>query len=943
MIDYKEIEAKWRKRWDDAKIFEAEPDSRPGCLVTAAFPYLNMPLHIGHLRTYGTADLYARYLRFRGKNVLFSMGFHKTGTPTLAIAKRIKSNDSEIFDTLKAYGVPEEDISKLTTPEAVADYFHKMIAEAFRLGGLSIDWRRSFSSTDDKFSKMVEWQFDMLKRKGYLVTGKYIIGWCTNEVNAVGQHDTKGDVSPEIEEMAVVEFKDESTGIYYPCATYRPETVSGVTNLFINREENYVVAELNGKKVYLAKKSAEILKLQTKITEISDVKGGELINHIAVNPINSERVPVLHGMFVKPDFATGVVMSVPAHAPFDYAALEKMRAEGTIGQIEYKKVINLKLGPDRSKVLLSAAEIPALAYLESLHADYNADSDVLELATKAEYLEEQKFGLMADGEHDGMPVSEAREVIAQEIKEKGLLDTISMVKNYGHVYCRCGTKVVPKLVEDQWFINYGDEKWKEAVREHMKKMNIVPTSTLNAFNYVVGWLNLRPAERAQGMGTRFPLNPNHIIESLSDSTIYPTLYTYIHILENTGIKAEQLKHEFFDYVYLGNIDIDKVSEATGIDTITIKKCKEQLDYWYSFTSRHSGTDLIYSHLVMYMFNHVGLLPKSLWPSQIVTNGLVNYEGKKMSKSEGNVIPIKEGAQRIGADVLRFIEITTGDLDTEVVFTMSAADSIIGKNEALISAVEDTKTMGTGGLSHIDYWLYSKLNFKIKEATKAMDVVSLRHAYIMIYYESINELRHYLNRGGNNQAVMQEFLEKVSIMLSPSMPHFADEMWARLGHEGLIESERWPVADESMIDESKMETEDKIEKIISDINDVIRLTEKSRSGAMPKEAKVIVAAQWKLEAYNNLAKGRNMREAIEKGYGDVSKEEVSKFLSQFTKGIQQLRTVRQANQEETTALLKDEERHMTGIVGIPVHVEYEPSSASPRAQRATPERPAIEIL
>lgn len=305
MIDYKEIEAKWRKRWDDAKIFEAEPDSRPGCLVTAAFPYLNMPLHIGHLRTYGTADLYARYLRFRGKNVLFSMGFHKTGTPTLAIAKRIKSNDSEIFDTLKAYGVPEEDISKLTTPEAVADYFHKMIAEAFRLGGLSIDWRRSFSSTDDKFSKMVEWQFDMLKRKGYLVTGKYIIGWCTNEVNAVGQHDTKGDVSPEIEEMAVVEFKDESTGIYYPCATYRPETVSGVTNLFINREENYVVAELNGKKVYLAKKSAEILKLQTKITEISDVKGGELINHIAVNPINSERVPVLHGMFVKPDFATG--------------------------------------------------------------------------------------------------------------------------------------------------------------------------------------------------------------------------------------------------------------------------------------------------------------------------------------------------------------------------------------------------------------------------------------------------------------------------------------------------------------------------------------------------------------------------------------------------------------------------------------------------------------
>ncbi len=937
MLDYNKMEEKWRKRWEEAKIFEVEPDGRPGCLVTAAFPYLNMPLHIGHLRTYGTTDLYARYLRFRGKNVLFPMGFHKTGTPTLAIAKRIKSNDSEIFDTLKVYGVPKEDIPKLVTPEAVADYFHKMTAEAFRLSGLSIDWRRSFSSTDDKFNKMVEWQFDMLKRKGYLVTGKYIIGWCTNEMNAVGQHDTKGDVSPEIEKMTVVEFKDESTEIYYPCATYRPETISGVTNLFINKDEEYVAAEFEGKRVYLAKEAAEILKLQTEIKVVSEIMGNELVNHTAVNPVNSERIPVLHGQFVKPDFATGVVMSVPAHAPFDYAALEKMKAEGSISGIAYKKVIQLKPGNG-----LSNADIPAMSYLERLHADYSADSETLESATKAEYLEEQKFGLMADGIHDGMPVLEARAAIAKEIGEKGMLDTISVVKNYGHVYCRCGTGVVPKLVEDQWFINYGDEKWKEAVREHMKKMSIIPSSTLNAFNYVIGWLNLRPTERAQGMGTRFPPNPQHIIESLSDSTIYPTLYTYIHILESRGVKAEQLKHEFFDYIYLEDIDIDKAKEATGIDAITIKKCKEQLDYWYSFTSRHSGADLIYSHLPMYVFNHVALLSENLWPKQIVTNGLVDYKGKKMSKNEGNVIPIKEGTQKIGADILRFIEITAGDLDTNVEFTMAAATSIIAKNEALMSVVEEAKKMGTGELTHIDYWLYSKLNSKIRDATEEMDRLTLRQAYIMIYYDSINEIRHYFKRGGNNQAVVQEFLEKVAIMLSPSMPHFADEMWSRLGHEGFVESERWPVYNESMIDGSQLYVEELIDRMVSDIKDVIRLTEKSRNGEKPKEAELIIAAQWKLEAYNNLARSKNMRETIEHGYGTVSKEEVSKFLVQFGKGIQQLKEIRQTSQEEIAAMLKGEEGYMSGTVGIPVKVEYESVSASARASRATPEKPAIDI-
>ena len=101
-MDYKNIEEKWQKAWNDGKVFEAEPNDKKPLLVTAAFPYVNMPQHIGHIRTYGTADTYAKYMSMRGFNVLYPMAFHATGTPVLAFAKRIANNDQELIDEIEA-------------------------------------------------------------------------------------------------------------------------------------------------------------------------------------------------------------------------------------------------------------------------------------------------------------------------------------------------------------------------------------------------------------------------------------------------------------------------------------------------------------------------------------------------------------------------------------------------------------------------------------------------------------------------------------------------------------------------------------------------------------------------------------------------------------------------------------------------------------------------
>ncbi|MCL4390696.1 class I tRNA ligase family protein, partial [Candidatus Marsarchaeota archaeon] len=208
-LDYAAIQEKWQNAWKEAKIFEREPDNRKSLMVFAAWPYVNTPQHLGHFRTYGTADAYARFMSMRGYNTLFPMGWHKTGTPILAIAKRVANKDEDLMNELvETFHLPEGDVEKMTDPLFIADYFSKEIRNGMELAGMGIDWRRTFTSIDPLFSRMVEWQFHKLEKAGFLSKGRHPIGWCTNEQNPVGQHDTKGDVPAEIEGILAVKFKD---------------------------------------------------------------------------------------------------------------------------------------------------------------------------------------------------------------------------------------------------------------------------------------------------------------------------------------------------------------------------------------------------------------------------------------------------------------------------------------------------------------------------------------------------------------------------------------------------------------------------------------------------------------------------------------------------------------------------------------------------------------
>ena len=940
-INYGEVEERWRKAWNGARVYEPQPNDSEPVFVTAAFPYVNTPQHIGHLRTYGTADVYARYMRLRGKNVLFPMGFHATGTPILAVAKRIREGEQEIIDTLASFDIPIEDIKKMSDPMFCAEYIMHMHEEGFVLSGLSIDWRRKLISIEPIFSKMVEWQFGKLNEAGVLKKGMHPVGWCPNENNAVGQHDTKGDAEPEIEALTAVKFKDAETGAYFACATYRPETIDGVTNIFIGKHVNYVTAEIDGSACYLSKYAAEKLSFQKNVKITGNITSEELLKKRVVNPSNSETVPILPGYFVRHDVGTGIVMSVPAHAPFDYVALDRLKRDGYAVPIEYRKVIEIgKQGQDTYD-----GDIPALIHLDRVSEGKGISDDIVEAATKSIYRMESRWGVMASGKYKGMSEADARERIKADLINSGDAFEMYDLTNKSPVICRCGTAVVVKLV-DQWFIDYGDTAWKGRVKSHMTSMRFMPENSKNTFDKVIDWIGMRATERAQGLGTHFPLNPEHIIESLSDSTIYMTMYTYINVLREAKVTDAQLKPEFFDYVYIEKGDPDSVSASTGIDRMVVKRCREMFDYWYRNTSRHSGSDLIYNHLTMYMFNHVLLFNGERLPKQIVSNGLVNYEGQKMSKSLGNIVPLKKGVMKYGADPLRFVEIVTADLGTETEFSETGIMSIQSKNESLVSTITSLQEMKTQELTHIDYWLYSRLNSKVKAATTHMDSMKLKDAYLDIYYNSINELKRYTDHGGSNGMVVREFLEKVTIMLSPVMPHVAEELWHLLGKTTFVVAERWPEFDESMINTTEEAIAGIIDSIVQDIRGVIEMASKSEAnkGKRPVAVEIIIADHWKTVALNELAKEKNMSKVMEnKELSEVDRQKLSKFLSQFAKKMNAIAPVPEIGDDALLNGFKDSIAYIEAKVGIGnLTVLAETESHSNRAERAIPDKPAIDI-
>ncbi len=903
MVNWADVEKKWQDNWESDRIFEPKIDeSKPKFYLTVPYPYVNAPLHIGHGRTYAIGDVIARYKRLKGYNVLWPMAFHLTGTPVLAVADRITAGDEKKIKQYIDYAalyVPKEEaekvVKKFKDPKEIAEFFSSHIIQDFKSLGFSIDWRRKFNTGERVYQKFVEWQYHKLKEKGLLVKGEHPVLYSPADESAVGEDDIKdGDLNKvSVMEFTAIKFKFEDG--YLVASTLRPETIFGITNLWINPDATYVKAKVGNEIWYISKEAAEKLMYQRDNVEVVDeVPGSYFIDKYI--EILDFKVPILPANFVDPDNATGVVYSVPAHAPYDYIALYDLWKEGKYKEVQPITIIDI---PGHS--------IPAKEVCEEMGIKDQTD-ERLEEATKTIYKEEFYKGVLNERcrQFAGMKINQIKDEVKVWMKENNLADVFYETSR--KAVTRSGNKVIVAVLRDQWFIDYSSEEWKKKAHEWVDKMFIYPAKYRRMFHDTIDWLHQRPCARRRGLGTPLPFDKDWIIESLSDSTIYMAFYTIANKIREKDLEPSI---EMLDYVFLGK----------GKPKPEWEELRKEFLYWYPNDLRHTAPAHISNHLTFFIMHHIAIFPEEAWPRGISLNEMLIMEGAKMSKSKGNVIPLAEISNRYTADLFRLYILSAADLDSVLDWREKDVSTVKKKLDEFREIIDSSIDVNPD----TNNWLYHMFHSRLERADKLYNDLKFRDVIIELFFNVLNDIRKFKGIGDYKPAVkgiMRDWL----IALSPIIPHTCEEYWNKIG-SGYVSLQPWPTG--AKVDETVVAKADYVERLISDVKNILKVSKENYS-----KLYVYTAPEWMYEVIEKLNAGQKLSDFI-KSYDD------KKAVAAFVKKAMKERLTNSFVKIDEVQALTEMKDHIEKDTGLELHINdsYDPMN---KRRFAIPGKPGVYL-
>ncbi|MGC9180997.1 leucine--tRNA ligase [Thermogladius sp.] len=953
------VERKWQKLWRESRVFEPEPDpAKPKFFITVPYPYTNAPLHIGHGRTYTIGDIIARYKRLRGYNVLFPMAFHITGTPIVAISEMISRGDKKVIARYESYvrmylsdeEKVKETLESFKDPLKLAEFFAENVHVDFDALGYSIDWRRRFHTGEPLYNKFVAWQYLKLSEKGLLTRGSHYVTYCLLHKQPEGEDDIEdADVNPvEIVEYTGVKFRLVDGGDVLLAATLRPETLYGATNLWVNPEAKYVRFRM-GREVYITSEKA-FVKLKHQHPELEfevleELPGSSLLGRRARSPLGQELV-VLPAWFVDPDLGTGVVYSEPSDAPYDYAALSDLKKD---------KSLLARYGLDPSLVdPISPIKIIDVPGVEGHYAQLVVESmgirdqydERLEEATSIVYKEEFYKGrmLVKDPLVEGKPVREARDIVKQSLIGRG--DAIRFLELNRKARCRAGGEIIVAKIVDQWFLDYTSESLKKTLLDYIENRLVVkPEKYKKAFVDAINWLEKRPCARKRGIGTRLPFDEEWIIESLSDSTIYMAFYTIVHKLRQAGVKPENLRPAFFDYVFLGQGERERVAAEAGLRPELLDELRREFEYWYPVDLRHTSTPHISNHLSFYLIHHAVIFPEKYWPRAITLNEPVIREGAKMSKSKGNVINLRDIAEKYSSDLFRLYIAWAASLDTVLDWRekdVSATADLLQKFTRLALDLIEGRCVDVGE-DVLSRWFKSRFYRLVKAGEEAVEAHQVRDYVQNVFFNVLNLIDRYRDMRGflpcDVKYVLQDWLK----VLNPVIPHLTEEMWSRMGGGGFLSTSSWPSGYEAYFDDAAEALINEVERVVEDVKNILGAV-----GRKPREVYVIVASQWKRRVLELAMKGLELRDVIRevsRTVGAGKERLVSEVYRAWKSGQLDKEAVKVDHSLELDTLRRLSEYigRKTGAVVRVVEEGEALSMGLSKAEKALPGKPGLFVL
>ena len=736
--DFKAVEAKWQKIWEDEKTFSVKVDhSKPKFYGLVEFPYPSgQGLHVGHPRSYTAMDVICRKKRLEGYNALYPMGWDAFGLPTENFAMKNHIHPA------------------IVTKNNVAHFKSQLKALGF-----AIDWDREINTTDPSYYKWTQWIFLQMYKHGLAYKKEMNVNWCTgckcvlaNEevVNGTCErchspvvHRVKSqwmlritayadrliDDLDKVNYLERIETQQKNwigrshgaevdfgttAGDKLTVYTTRCDTLFGATYMVVSPEHDIVKKWMESG---IITNTAEVKAYQEEAARKSDFErtelnkdktGVKLQGVMGVNPVNSKEIPIFISDYVLATYGTGAIMAVPAHDTRDW---------------EFAKKFSLPI-------------------IEVVKGKTESDLD------KEAFTDVATGTLVNSGFLDGLSVTDAKAKMVTWLEENGkgrdkvnyqLRDWVfSRQRYWGEpipmIYCeKCGWQPVS---EDQ-----------------------LPLQLPDITDYEPGPDGESPlARHTEWVNTTCPCcgGPAR---------------------RETDTMPQWAGSSWY---FLRYMDPHNNEALAG---------KEALEYWapvdwYNGGMEHTTLHLLYSRFWHKFLYDIGVVPCPEPYAKRTSHGMILGENnEKMSKSRGNVVNPDEIVDTYGADTMRLYEMFMGDFQQAAPWKTS---SIAGCKRFLerVWGLSENILEGEGYRAELETLFHQTIK-KVGE-----DIENLKQN------TAIAQLMTLVNALIASGGVTRDEYSTLLLLLNPFAPHMTEELWQQLGHETQIAYSKWPVYDEA---------------------------------------------------------------------------------------------------------------------------------------------------
>lgn len=743
------------------------------------------------------------------------------------------------FQIMRALGIPVEDIHLFADPQHWLEYFPPLCRRDLTNFGARIDWRRSFVTTDANpyYDAFVRWQMNRLKELNKIKFGKRYTIYSPKDGQPCMDHDrSEGEAvgpqeytalklkvkewAPEAEKAIEGKVPDGADVFFVP-ATLRPETMYGQTCCFVGPKISYGVFKVSEKEFYVVTDRAArnmayqgIFPANGIYEKVAEVVGSACVGTLVNAPlsVHTEGVRILPMETVLPTKGTGVVTSVPSDSPDDFATVTDLAKKASYYGIK-KEWAELEILPIIETPSYGNLTAPFL--VKKLKIASPKDVKMLEEAKELAYKEGYYQGIMVAGDFKGEKVEVAKPKVRQQLIDAG----------QGFAYSEPERKVVSRsgddccvALMDQWYLDYGEETWKDVALKYVentdgKGMETFAPETKNGFEAVLNWLNQWACARSYGLGSKLPWDPQFLVESLSDSTIYMAYYTIAHYLHKdifgktpglAGIKPEQMTDEVWDYLFARRDLSEEIISQTKISKDVLESMRREFEYWYPLDLRVSGKDLIPNHLTFFLYIHLAIFTPEYWPKGVRTNGHLLLNGEKMSKSTGNFMTLDDMVKKYGADASRIALADAGDAVADANFEEDVADNNILRLYNLREWCEEMtspKADLRSGVKNdfLDALFDNEMNSIVRECHGHYEATNYKLALKSALYDFTSARDFYREASiaagiKMHKDLILRYIELQALLLAVITPHWSEYIWLEVLHRpSTIQNQLFPTA------------------------------------------------------------------------------------------------------------------------------------------------------